>query len=536
MSFLRSKFNSVFCRTRAISPYCVEFCEREIHDPLFDCCYGVDLAGRATECFSDCAIRTKKQTFSKSYTIGGSTAATSGPGISRGKSKKRKFKGKRPKSASIFTSITPTETDAIAATQPAHHHHNYRQIESNRTACTCPPSNRSISKSTLDTQTSAKLSLTPQVRPLLASPSSFAAIAPPPFSLNGKQSKSTNDLSQLHLNVQKPLTNCLSKSTNRLTAINYNSKDCELSQRKTIYQSLCDKFESACLSEMSPRVSKMYPKISEHDRKILQRMAMKRTEEIAQCEDAVLARKHWEQEKYERDAMLTIQSLEFGHVLREKRHLEKAIRHNRLKHLSQRQKNYAEKIRNEIAAKNLKLMHRMQHIELQKEVMQCQRRQDFIRKFELATMAQEENKIDDAIRKQECYANLEHRISRAHDMRNYLIGAYQRRVYAENEKQQQTHAFNYDEVKRMDKLNHEMLKQRLEQRNRKSTQFMVEKQRWVEESRDQARVTAELRDIVRRSISPDNYSYRNTLGNSRTADNIRPLSNLSLYDSHLKLT
>lgn len=532
MSFLRSKFNSVFCRTRAISPYCVEFCEREIHDPLFDCCYGVDLTGRATECFSDCAIRTKKPAFSKAYTIGGSTATATVSGISRGKSKKRKLRGKRPKSASVFTSVL---TEATGGTSPVHYHENRRHIESNCTAPTCPASNRSISKSSLDIHPSAKLSLTPQSRPLLSSSPSIVTAAHTQ-SLNNKQSKSTNDLSQLHLNVHKPLSNCLSKSTNRLTAINFKSKDCELSQRKTIYQNLCDKFESACLSEMSPRVSKMYPKISEHDRKILQRMAMKRTEEIAQSEDAVLARKHWEQEKYERDTLLTIQSLEFGHVLREKRHLEKAMRHNRLKHLSQRQKNYAEKIRNEIAAKNLKLMHRMKHIEIQKEVMQCQRRQDFIRKFELATMAQEENKVDEAIRKQECHANLEHRISRAHDMRNYLIGAYQRRVYEDNEKQQQSHAFNYDEVKRMDKLNHEMLKERLEQRNRKSTQFIIEKQRWVEESRDQARVTAELRDIVRRSISPDNYSYRNTISNSRAADNIRPISNLSLYDSHLKLS
>lgn len=484
MSFLRSKFNTVFCRTRAVSPYCVEFCEREIHDPLYDCCFGLELNSRATECFSDCANRDKGYALGKAYSFGAAT-------VSRSRAKRRKLKTKRSKSS----------LDA------------HRKNDSTRMHDTCPTSHRSTIKSPPMTRRSIKNM--------------------PDSPLNAKQSKSTSDLTKFHLNVDKAMSNCLSKSSNRLTG-HSNQKDCELSQRKTIYQNLCDKFESACLLEMSPRVSRMYPKIPDHDRKILQRMAMKRTEEIARSEDAVLARKHWEQEKYERDTLLNIQTLEFGHVLREKRELEDAIRNNRLQFLSQRQKNYVEKIRNEIAAKNLKLMHRLKTIEMQRDVMQCQRRQDYLRKCELANMTQEENKVDDEIRKQECYANLEHRISRAHDMRNYFVGAYQRRILEENEKHQQVHAVNYDEVKRMQKLNHEMLKQRVEARDRKCTKFVVEKQRWVEESRDQARVTAELRDIVRRSISPENHSYRNVL-HSRN-DNLRPLSNLSLYDSTLKLT
>lgn len=489
MSFLRSKFNSVFCRTRAVSPYCVEFCEREIHDPLFDCCYGVDFTSRATECFSDCVNHhPKKHSLTKSLSKGAAY-------IPRSKTKKRKLKTRRSKSA-----LSTHATSKNCEPSPK----NDRNV--------CPASLRSTSKSPLAMGISIKV--------------------PPPIPLHAKQSKSTNDLTQFHLNVSKPISNFLSKSTTRLNA-NFNSKDCELSQRKTIYQNLCDRFESACLSEMSPRVSKMYPKIPDHDRKILQRMAMKRTEEIARSEDAILARKHWEQEKFERDALLTIHSLEFGHVLREKRRTENTIRNNRMKYLAQRQKCYAEKIRNEIAAKSLKLIHRMKNIEMQKQVMSCQRRQDVVRKFELANVVQEETKLDEEIRKQECFANLEHRISRADTMRNYIIGAYQRRILEDNEKHQHVHAANYDEVKRAQKFNLEMLKQRLGERERKSTQFAVEKQRWVEESRDQARVTAELRDIVRRSISPDNCSYRNTL-HSRN-DNLRPFSNLSLYDSHLKL-
>lgn len=513
MSFLRSKFNSVFCRTRAVSPYCVEFCEREIHDPLFDCCY--DLSARTTECFTDCVTRTKKNTFAKSHSNGGVGA--------QAKAKKRKARTKRPKStlnASTATATASTTTAAAAAVPFSHRPCN----QPIRTHDICSGTHRSL-------HTKSPITPSKSFHPLLSA-----------TSLNSKQSKSTNDLTQLHLNVNhsKTLPRCLTKSTNRLPNT-LNSKDCELSQRKTIYQNLCDQFESACLLEMSPRVSRMYPKIPEHDRKILQRMAMKRTEDIARTEDAALARKHWEQEKYERDALLTIQSIELGQVLRDKRHLEKAIRGNRLKFLTQRQRNYADKIRNEIASKNLKLLHRMKNIEMQKEMMQCQRRQDYLRKAELANVALEESQIDEQIRKQECYANLEYRISRAHEMRNFLMGAYQRRIGEENEKQQLTHAMNYDEVKRMEKMNNDMLKQRLDQRERKSTQFLIEKQRWVEESRDQARITAELRDIVRHSISPDNYSYRNSLhirGGAASTDNLRPLSNLSLYDfdGHLKLT
>lgn len=510
MSFLRSKFNSVFCRTRAVPPFCVEFCEREIHDPLFDCCY--DLSARTTECFSDCAIRPKNHSFVKSH---------SHPGASiRSKPKRTKARKKRPKSTIGTSSLTTTTTAAktAAASMPV-----------SQSPCTDAIYSTALQRSSRHMK--SPLATPKSLHPL------FSAT-----SLSTKQSKSTNDLTQLHLDVghTKPLANCLSKSTNRLPRP-INSKDCALSQRQSIYQNLCDKFESTCLSEMSPRVSRLYPTISDHDRKILQRMAMKRTEEIARTEDALLARKHWEQEKYERDALLTIRGTEMGQVLREKRHIEQAIRSNRLKFLTQRQRNYADKIRNEIAAKNMRLMHRLKNIELQREVMQCQRRQDNLRKAEMAVVAQEENRIDDQIRQQECNANLEYRISRASDTRSYLMGAYQRRIGEDNEKHQLLHAVNYDEVKRMEKLNHEMLKQRLDHRDRKSTQFVVEKQRFVEESRDQARVTAELRDIVRRSISPDNYSYRNTLharatGGANSTDNMRPLSILSLYDGHLDLT
>src|ERR1700744_4083842 len=115
-------------------------------------------------------------------------------------------------------------------------------------------------------------------------------------------------------------------------------------------------------------------------------------------------------------------------------------------------------------------------------------------------------------------------------MRNKYLSTRQRRLCMDNELEQNLHAANYDETKRNELIKLEQLKYKIQERNKKSIRIMEEKQRYLTECRNQARASAELRDLVRNSISPD--SYRSFKVRS-SCD--RPMSNMSFNESHLKL-
>lgn len=489
MSFLRSKFNSVYCKTRSLSPQCIEFCEHEIHDPLYDCCFGLELTSKNVQCFSDChKIKCNES--------------------------KKKFLSKK-----LFPNKKETPGGPFK-TCPKHSKLKRRKLKAGKMKASSLPTPTTIAK--IEKQDSTKIS--PKITVTAAS----TPIMSPTVRPLSIKCKSTSNLSHSLLSLDKPFNESqFSKSTNRLTS-SYLPKNYEW---KSVFQNLCDQFSS--MRCISPQITRIQPQISEHDKKILKCMALKRIEQITQLEDAVTARKDWEREKFVRKLLLEEQHLQFGNMIKEKRKLENVLRDQRISDLIDQQRSYMEKVRNEIEAKDHRLSHRIKTIKYHRDVMQCQRRQDELRKAKLATIAQEENRVDEEIRRRECCQQLEHRITRADIMRNYMIDNYRRRINEDNEKHQFIHAINYEEVKKMEQLNLESLRDRLNERDKKCKQFLTDKQKWVEESRDQARVTSELRDILRRSISPDNYSYRNNLIN-RNERHQSPC--FSVYESHLKLS
>lgn len=407
MSFIKNRFNRVFCKSRTVCPMASDFCESEVHDPLFDCCFGLEL--ELDEMY-------KKDVQSMRN-------------VKRRKKKRKKSNNNRPASS-----------------------------------------------------TSCKISTI--------------------------RSKSTSDLlSQTpSLSVMKC---CTPKSVG----------------------SLCDQLDSIGISNaITPRITKLYNKITEHDKKILKRMAMKRTQEIAQMEDSWIARKCWEDERTVRNNLINKHSLQYMKKVKEKQRLESIETERRMNDLAKREQQTLDEIRRNINEKDERLEQRLRAESVKKEIMSRERQLEEIRKFEAAAIIQQELQLDEEVRKQECYSNLEQRICRAEEMRNKYLSTRQRRLCMDNELEQNLHAVNYDETKRNEILKLEQLKMKIHERNRKSIKFLEAKQQYVMECQSQARASAELRDIVRNSISPD--SYRSFKVRS-SCD--RPMSNLSFNESHLKL-
>lgn len=306
---------------------------------------------------------------------------------------------------------------------------------------------------------------------------------------------------------------------------------------KSIYsseQSLCDKFDQIGITEMTPRLTKLYPRIPEHDKKILNRMAMKRKEEIARLEDASIAQKYWDKERSYRDFMVTAHNEQFLNAVKMKRVQDTVETEMRLRDIAAKEQNYLDRIKEHIVLKNQRLMQRLRQSKLNEEIQKCERRERDLKKYESALVQQHESELNNEIRKQQCFLQLENRISRADAIRNHFLAAYKRRLLADNRVQQDLHAINYEWTKRLEDYKLDQLKQQIRERDRKTEKFNIRKQKMLDESREQARATAELRDIIRRSISPENHSYRGFHVRNIVPD--RPLSNLSFqFQSHVKL-
>lgn len=440
MAFIKNKFSRVFCSksstvspclsssyrsshetsstpTGAIrkNPYSIEFCDREIHDPLYDCCFGLEID------------RIQSGTVQKPA------------------AKRKKPKRKRAKRAQY------SSTSKI-------------------------------------------------------SPSCCAKASTPAYSYD----EECDDILVLEKSLNRP-RKCRPDSRNDLQQL----------------QLLCDRFDTVSLA-VTPRQAKLYTTIPEHDKKIINRMAMKRTAELSRSEDARLARDYWERERTDRTAIQRTHATQLAAVLRDRRIAEKAETKRRLHELDKERSAYLEAVRTEISDKEQRVGQRLRRVALAKELRICERREQDLRKAEAAVDIVERSQLDDELRQQQCYSVLESRITRATALRAHYQAAYRRRLYADNELQHAVHSANYSAIERSEQYKAAELRTRIQERDKQTDAFVAEKQRYVADAREQARATAELRELVRRSISPDNYSFRAALRE-------RPVSNMSLYESHVRL-
>lgn len=169
--------------------------------------------------------------------------------------------------------------------------------------------------------------------------------------------------------------------------------------------------------------------------------------------------------------------------------------------------NYVDMMRQEQYAKRLRCKKRLAKVQYERNLMQYQRKMIEKRKLDQIVTARCRLKVDEQIRKYECNAELNRRMQRADFIRKHHLNINRKRIVENNERHQMTHALIAEEIKEIDRLNLRYLKDKIADCDRKSNTIRMSKMQWIEESRDRAQITATLRDIVRKSATPDNFLY-----------------------------
>lgn len=272
----------------------------------------------------------------------------------------------------------------------------------------------------------------------------------------------------------------------------------------TSFQNLCSRFKSSSLTNLLPITTtdtvKSIVHLSDHDKKILDRMSMKNLKEIALVENAMMARKYWESEKSEREKVKNEQHAKYLRMVNEKRRQEHAELVRRKQIIEEKEKEYSEKILNDIEVKTIKAENILKNIEMEREMLECRKRQREYQRMEAIQTNCEESKLDEQIWREALNERLEERINKAENIRVKNLDVYRIRVQTDNQIHQQIHAQNYDQAVREEINKRDQLRERIKARESKFRQFDEHRQKAVQDSKAQAKTSALLRELVRRSF------------------------------------
>lgn len=315
---------------------------------------------------------------------------------------------------------------------------------------------------------------------------------------HSNRSFSTNDLpgfkGSASLKMKKPK---ISKKSAKLC-------DSLKSGAPASFQNLCSRFKSSSLSNLLPITTsdtvKNIVHLSDHDRKILDRMAMKNLKEMALIERKEMARRFWESEKSEREKMKNEEHARYLRVVNEKRRQEHAELVRRKQIIEEKEKVHCVKVQNDIEAKTIKAENILKNIEMEREMMECRKRQREFQRIEAIQANCEESKLDEQIWREGINERLEERINKAENIRVKNLDVYRIRLQTDNQIHAQVHAQNYDLAVREEIQKRKSLRDRIEAREFKFRQFDEQRQRTVQESKSQAKTSALLRELVRRSF------------------------------------
>lgn len=315
---------------------------------------------------------------------------------------------------------------------------------------------------------------------------------------NSNRSFSTNDLpgfkgsSNLKLKKQKNSK----KSTKLCNTLKSGAPES--------FQNLCNRFKSSSLSNLLPITTndtvKNIIQLSDHDKKILDRMSMKNLKEMALVENAMMARKFWDSEKSEREKEKNEQHVKYLKLVNEKRRQEYAELQRRKQLLEEKEKVYCERVLNDIEAKNIKAENILKNIEMEREMLEIRKRQREFQRIEAIQTNCEESKLDEQIWREAINGRLEERINKAEHIREKNLDVYRIRVQTDNQIHQQIHAQNYDQAIREEVCKREQLRERIKARESKFRKFDEHRQKVVQDSKAQAHTSALLRELVRRSF------------------------------------
>lgn len=313
------------------------------------------------------------------------------------------------------------------------------------------------------------------------------------------RSLSTNDIpsafkGSTNIRLKKPRNKMSKKLCNSL----------RISEKPPPLQNFCSRIKSSSLSNLIPITQSDAVKgllnLSEHDKRILDRMSMKNLKELAQVEQAIQARKFWEGEKMEREKIKNEEQRKYLELVHEKRRREYSELMRRKKLIEDREKKYCVRIQNDIEARTLKAENLLRNIEMEREMLECRRRQRDLQKIEQIQTNCAESQLDDQMRREQLNERLEEKIQKAESIRVKNLDSHRIRVQTDNQIHQQIHAQKYDQTMRDEILKREMIRQRINERESKFQKFHKQKEKVLESSKTQAKTSALLRELVRRSF------------------------------------
>lgn len=279
---------------------------------------------------------------------------------------------------------------------------------------------------------------------------------------------------------------------------------------RPIYQNLCNQLDTTYLDSIHPSFTRCKnTKISNQDKRIIGCMTLKRIDETIRDEYAYVAREEWQRQKDERDEFFRKENARLLKWIREKDEIEKMARTCHKEDLASQQQRIRSRMKQEMSLNKSASTRRLEKTLLERSVMLVQRMEDRVQKQQATNFNFEKKRLDEEIRNRECSALLEEKTGRADTARKYRLENYRRQLYEENQKQELLHSMQLEAIKRQEGDKLEYLKCHLHERDRRFQKFLVNKMQKIEKRKNRAHVAATLRDVVRKSTSPKNQSYRN---------------------------
>lgn len=269
------------------------------------------------------------------------------------------------------------------------------------------------------------------------------------------------------------------------------SEDCE---------SICSRLNSVKITEM---LDQKGANLTDHDRRILHCMVLKRIKEIERLEESVLAKQCWEQEKLYRKTLLDEQERNYKKAIRQKRTIEQIEIRNRKQRLERLEQQQIERIQNEISEKDIRSSSLLKTLVIQKGIKECEKKNRELKRIEDATINQEEKILDKDIWRQSLVDHLEERVQRADVLRHRVLEVNKRRIKIDNQLEKRMHAHNLKQTLEQEKYKLVQLQERIMARESRYEKFKASKKRIFDQLKSRAKTTAALRDMVKHSISPD---------------------------------
>ncbi|XP_016989695.2 trichohyalin [Drosophila rhopaloa] len=296
------------------------------------------------------------------------------------------------------------------------------------------------------------------------------------------------------------------------------------SQTQAKKNSLCNSMANLCLA---PTVRAAFQQVPSHDQKILNRMAGKRSQQAADKETAWLARKFWENERLERQ-LLRVEQLEaYKQAVHDKQFQDFLVTKARLQTLAERDLAELKRLRGALDAKDAAAKKRLEARRLERDLNLCQRRCEELRRSEAVTVQQEEQHLDETLRKRDICMRLTQRLRRADELRGQLLESYLKRMQHDNYLEQVHHEEHWRERQQEERLRRDQLRGDIERKRHQSQRFVECRQRRQDDRFRTAKISASLRELVRQSVTPEG-AISGSVGQDTPALNVYAQQQLQL--------